>query len=271
MIIDSHVHVVSPDHERYPLQPRDLSGTWYLDAPCSAPGLARQMAAAGVDRAILVQGVGAYSYDNRYAADSARDDPEHFTSACCIDLRAPDAVAGLDHWAVECGMRGVRLFSIRDDDPDLDDPVAFPVWERAAELGLHVIATIQGERLPQLRRMLERYPAIPVSLDHCAFPDPDEPDELLGLADYENLALKVTTHVLDDGAEHHGTPTQIANTLVDHFGAERIMWGSDFCQIHDRPYAELVGLGRRAFAERSAEEQAFCLGGAALARWPMLA
>jgi hypothetical protein len=42
------------------------------------------------------------------------------------------------------------------------------------------------------------------------------------------------------------------------------MWGSDFSQTHDRPYAELVRFGRAAFADLPPEQAAECLGGTAL-------
>ena len=269
-IVDSHVHVVSPDLQRYPLSPRSLSGTWYLDAPCSAREFVPQMQACGVDGAILVQGVGAYSHDNRYAADCAKADPGHFVSACCIDVLAEDAVERLEHWAIECGMQGIRLFTIGSDVDWLDDPKTFGLWERAAELALHVIVTILPDKLPQLRRVLEHFPDTAVSLDHCAFPDPHKPEPLLALAELPNLYLKVSTHVLDAGIEKQGSAGPIVDTLIDHFGAARIMWGSDFCQTQDRSYAELVALGRSAFEQRSAEEQGLCMGGTARALWPEL-
>ena len=77
MVVDTHTHVVAPDREAYPLSPRPLSGAWYDEAPCSAPELIGLMNAAGVDRAVLVQAVGAYSFDNRYVADSAAQAPGH--------------------------------------------------------------------------------------------------------------------------------------------------------------------------------------------------
>jgi len=89
-LVDCHTHVVSSDHETYPLDPRDLSGQWYLDGPASAEDLARDMAASGVSHAVLVQGVGAYRYDNRYAADAAAASPDTFVSACAIDAEALD-------------------------------------------------------------------------------------------------------------------------------------------------------------------------------------
>lgn len=270
MIVDSHVHVVSPDHERYPLNPRSLSGTWYLDAPCSAPELAQRMAAAGVDRAVLVQGVGAYTYDNDYAADSAVADPGRFVSAACIDVRAPDARECLAYWADERGMQGVRLFSVREEDAALDDPASVAVWEQAVALGLHVIVTILPPQLPALDRLLARFPGAAVSLDHCAFVDPAAPEALLALAAHRNLYLKVTTHVLDAATKAHGSAERHVDVLVEAFGAERLMWGSDFCQTHDRPYEVLAAQGREAFAARSEAEQAWCLGGTAASLWPGL-
>ena len=70
-MIDTHTHIVSDDFTRYPLEPRDLSGKWYLEAPHTAEQLTACMDEAGVAQAVLVQAVGAYSYENDYAADSA--------------------------------------------------------------------------------------------------------------------------------------------------------------------------------------------------------
>jgi L-fuconolactonase len=90
------------------------------------------------------------------------------------------------------------------------------------------------------------------------------------LSDVANLHLKVTTHVLDAAEKADGDPAAFVAKLIDRFGAERIMWGSDFCQIHDRPYPELVRLGRRGFAGVTTEARDACLGGTALRLWPAL-
>ena len=168
-------------------------------------------------------------------------------------------------------MQGIRIFAIGSEVDWLDDPGTFPIWERATELGLHVIVTMLSEQLPRLRNLLAQFPDTAISLDHCGFPDPERPEPLLALAEFPNLYLKLTTHLLDTAIEKRGTPAGIVDVLVDHFGAERIMWGSDFCQTHDRSYAELVELGRRAFAHRSEQERALCLGGTARSLWPGLA
>ena len=274
-IVDSHVHVVSADEARYPLRPIPLSGAWYREAPCSAERLVALMDEAGVARAVLVQPLGAYSYDNRYAADSAERMAGHFVGVCCVDSNGPDPVAELTHWIRARGMRGVRLFALSRGSSWLAEARTLPLLERAAELGAHAVVTIFSHQLPELRALLERFPALPFSLDHCGFPElVEEPwseaEPLFALADFPNLHCKVTTHVLDRAAKSGGA-RGFVRALVDRFGARRLMWGSDFSQTHDRPYAELVRLGRAAFAELSADEQADCLGGTAARVWGMVA
>lgn len=267
MIVDTHVHVIAPDPARYPFTPRSLSGEWYLEAPCSSERLVEEMAQAGVDRAVLVQAVGAYSYDNAYAADSARARPDRFVSAACIDPQGPDPRAAIDHWIGERGMRGLRLFALARERSWLDDPETFPLWEHALARGAHLIVTIFPHQLPELARFLEVFRDAPISLDHCGFPDVARPDPLLALARFANLHLKVSTHVLDAGAEHDGEPQPFVARLAAIFGAERMMWGSDFSQTHDRSYAALAALGRRAAEGLDEPARARFLGGTAARIW----
>jgi predicted TIM-barrel fold metal-dependent hydrolase len=49
------------------------------------------------------------------------------------------------------------------------------------------------------------------------------------------------------------------------------MWGSDWSQTHDRPYAELAASARDATAKLSADDRDAVLGGTAATLWPELA
>jgi len=273
-LVDTHTHIVSPDHDRYPLTPRDLSGTWYLDAPASAEQLASAMDENGVERAVLVQAVGAYTHDNRYAADAAQANPGRFCSACCIDAEAKDATRTFDYWIRERGMAGIRLFALSREGPSwLIDERTFPLWHRASELGAHVIVTILPHQLDELETVLARFPEIAVSLDHCAFAfaEAEASKRLFRLSTRSNLHLKVTTHVLDDAVAREGSARPLVRRLVDAFGSDRIMWGSDYCQTHDRSYAALVELARESFAVLDRDDRAACQAGTARRLWPGLA
>jgi L-fuconolactonase len=122
VIVDSHVHVVAPDIARYPLTPRPLSGQWYLDAPCSSERFLEEMAGAGVDRAVLVQAVGAYTFDNAYAADSAAARPDRFASAACIDPQAETARSALDFWNAACRGSGSSPSPVRHPGSEIRRP-----------------------------------------------------------------------------------------------------------------------------------------------------
>lgn len=275
-IIDAHVHVVAADEETYPLNPAGLPGAWYREAPYSAEAFMSCMDDAGVARAVLVQPVGAYSFDNRYTADSVQAYPERFAGACCVDINGPDPAAELRHWIAERGMHGVRLFDLDINGSGcLDQPVAQPLWECADELGAHVIVTIFAHQLPQLRTVLQRYPQLSVSLDHCGFPAVNGPPwsdaaSLIDMVDCDNLFLKITTHLLHSVVENGHSPAQWVEHLVAHFGADRLMWGSDFSQTHSGTYVELVDFAREAFGTLSSADQRLCLGGTAARLWPCL-
>ena len=189
-------------------------------------------------------------------------------SACCIDPLAADAVDTLRRWILDRGMHGVRLFAVaRGGSSWLDDSRTFPVWDEALELGAHVIVTILRSQVPALQRVLRRYPEIPVSLDHCGFPDASDPKPLFELAEEANLHCKVSSIVLDSLGEE---APAFVEQLVSRFGAERVMWGSDFSQTHDRSYPELVALARRAFGGLSDAQQQQCFVNTPRALWPSL-
>jgi predicted TIM-barrel fold metal-dependent hydrolase len=276
VIIDTHTHIVANDEERYPLTPRNLSGDWYRKTPHTDIEFLHCMDVAGVAKAVLVQPVGAYSYDNTYTADSAAATPSRFASACCIDMQGKDPVRELEYWIRERGMHGVRFFALAaSGDSWLDDERTFPVWERATELGAHVIVTIFSQQFPQLARVLRRFPTTRVSLDHCGFPSLtgppfDEAQPLFELAALGNLYCKVSTIVLDAASREGADPCAFVEQLTRAFGANHVMWGSDFCQTHDRDYLQLVALARSAFSSLSADDRTWCLAGTAMKMWPSL-
>ena len=274
MIVDTHVHVVAAERERYPLRPAGISLDWFRDASVTVDDFLELMTAAGVDRAVLVQPMSAYGFDNRYVTDAARVHSERLASVVILDT-ADHPARRLRAMASE-GVSGVRLFAIGNPTlPRLDDPSARGLWEVAAELGLPVVVTILSDQLPELRAMLERFPEVTVALDHCGFPDvsggPPYPQaaDLFELATLPNVVLKASCHLLEQ-AEAAGDPRDLVDCLVAAFGGDRLLWGSDYPQTHDRPYAALLDLGRAACSRLSPADQRGFLGENALRLWPRL-
>jgi predicted TIM-barrel fold metal-dependent hydrolase len=272
--VDTHTHVVAEDEDAYPLDPpRGMTAPWYREDPCSVERLLALMGEAEVDRAVLVQGISAYGFDNRYTVDSARRFPKHCSSVVHLDLAAPDAApdaAGeLRRLVRGEGVRGLRWVAF--GDTGLAEPSA--VWQEAAVLGIPVVVTVLADKLDELAATIPSLPkGIPLALDHCGFADfsAGVPDALRALGEFPTLHLKVSTIALDHLALHGDVRDGVAE-LAACFGADRMMWGSDYSQTHDRPYPELAEYARRAASRLGADARGAFLAGTALALWPELA
>ena len=276
VIVDTHIHVVAEDKERYPLNPTGNapSGAWYEDDPCSAERLLSLMDESGVDFAVLVQGISAYQWDNRYAADSARKYPERFTSVGCTNLGAENAVDEVRHLLIDEAMRGLRFaggLPLSGGDTGRSYPPE--VWQLAEELRVPAVMTLMANGIPRLLETLAQAPRVPIAIDHCAFVEPGKEhwDEFLTLSELPHVALKVSTNALMTASKVGVEPADFVEELAGRFGADRLMWGSDYSQTHHAPYPELVAFGRRATAKLSAEQRASFDGETALRYWPELA
>jgi len=116
--------------------------------------------------------------------------------------------------------------------------------------------------------VIEAFAEVPVALDHCAFPTFSGSavaagDPLLDLAGLPNLFLKVSSHLLLE-AERGGDPADLVDQLAACFGADRLLWGSDYPQTAG-PYADLVDLAGRAGRRLAGPERAGFMGGNAAA------
>lgn len=273
MIVDTHVHVISNDQQRYPRRSGELP-EWVQDL--SGATLVELNHEAGIDRTVLVQGFLAYAFDNSYAADCATEYPERFVSVCIVDQLAKDAPDRLTYWVKERGVRGVRLFTVAEPEVMVDDPRAFPVWERAAELAIPVCIMMRFHQVPRLPALLERFPQIPVALDHVAVPrlregpPYDDLKPLFDLVRFPNLYLKFSSETIYAARQGKSTVTEFFSRLLEHFGPERIMWGSNFPATHDRSLKEQLMMARDELSFLPQEDQRWLFGETALKLWPML-
>ncbi len=283
MWIDTHVHVVSHHGGTYPLDPPeitvppgvDLHGSqvpWFEDRAVNGEELLREMDEAGVDRAVLVQPYSAYRYDNRYVVDCARDHPDRFLAAVIVDVN-DDPVRAVDYWVGDKGAAAVRLFLQQDNADWLLAPASRPLWNALAANDTVVLLALFGHQLGIAHDVLARHGGMRFVLDHCGFPDlsggPGYPRaaELLALSDLANLHLKLSTQVFKSAERAGRPPAEITELLVGTFGAERVMWGSDYPASSDGSYRPSVELGRHACAGLAAEDRGLVLGGTAERLW----
>jgi L-fuconolactonase len=279
-VIDIHPHIVSPDTQRYPLAP--LGGTqsaWSSERPTTYQTLLKAMDDAGVDKAAIVHSSTAYGYDNSYVADAVAAVPTRFTGVYSIDVTAPDAVKTFDYWLAR-GCTGMRLFTSGSTLPDqatwFVDPKADPFWEHASAKNIPVCMQMKQEGLPLLRQIMDRFPKVTMILDHLArAPFEDGPPyrgaaELLELARYKQVYLKITPVNVTPKSWGKGAPETFFGKIVDTFGASRITWGSNFPNSTGT-LPDILGAARQAFSFAKASDQDWIFGKTALTLYPALA
>ena len=277
MIVDTHIHIVSEDEAKYPRNVEPHAVAWIRDMPVSGESLLGHMAEAGVDRAIIVQAFGVYQFDNSYAADASAAHRDRYASVCVVDPLLPDAPDRLSYWVTERGMRGIRLFtSTQPEGTWLDDPATFPLWERCAALGIPVTVQVMARQLHKLRPVLERFPGLPVAVDHMGAPALDDgpPYEaakpMWDLAEYPNVHLKFSSMSIYQSNEGKSSAAEFFPRLVERFGPQRLLWGSNFPNTYDRGLKEQLAMARDVMAFLSPAEQEMVFGGTALTFWPEL-
>lgn len=233
MIIDTHAHIYAPDEKRYPPIDKPLrppAGTGSLEH------LRRETRANRVDKACLIQTSTFYRWDNRYICDSARATRDWSAGVCTLDPDDPHSPGLLAQFAREYGLRGMRSIPARDGQ--LDHPGVRALWKTASDLGLVINVLIDRDKADQASRLLADFPRLRVVLDHClnlkAGPNMEAVlADVLRLARHPNLHAKLT--FLPTGSAT-GYPCADMHApclkIVDAFGADRCVWGSDFpCEL----------------------------------------
>lgn len=181
-----------------------------------------------IGRAVLVQ-PSFLGTDNRYLLQALSQDTHRLRGVAVV---APDASEEALAELHRQGVTGIRLNLIEQSLPDLGAKSWTPLLERLSRLGWHVELHRNAQDLaPMLDRLLEA--GLPVVVDHFGRPDPEKGihdpgfKTLLGYGGTGRVWVKVSgayrCAVPGSGFVHEAT-----SQLVEHFGAERLMWGSDW-------------------------------------------
>ncbi|AWN21964.1 amidohydrolase [Deinococcus irradiatisoli] len=145
-----------------------------------------------------------------------------------------------------------------------------PVFAAAQKYGVPVFVLLPG-RTDSLHRYLKKFPDLPIIVDHCGVEltagrlHDDRLsgfDRVLALAEYPNVSLK-WTHAPRLSAQGYPYPDVLDMLLrvVEAFGPERVMWGSDHSESKDHhSWAESLFYIRDS-AALSAGDKAWILSG----------
>jgi predicted TIM-barrel fold metal-dependent hydrolase len=279
--IDIHTHVISPDREAYPLAPLGgIQSSWSQQRTLTPGQLLDAMDEAGEDKAVVVQASTAYGFDNSYVADSVEKAGDgRLLGVGSVDFLALDVTTQLDHWINQRGLVGIRLFSTGSTMPSqatwLDDPQTYDAWEWVQANEVPVCVQMKLSGIGRLHNILDRFPQTTLILDHAAQPDlvggPPYLNSapLFELSRFKNVHLKLTNDNFERAARQEGGAAGLASALVQHFGAHRIAWGTNF-PATDGTLPDLVGHADSCLAHLDEQDQEAIFAGTALSLYPRL-
>jgi L-fuconolactonase len=243
-ICDSQVH--APQQPGLPERPTGTVATGSF----SKTTLAREMAEAGVSRAIIVPyGVAIPGGKNNEACLKwASAEPQKYAVMGVLPVEHGVSANIIAAWK-RPGMLGMRISLLSEDNRALLLEGKLDVlWEAAADADLPIMANV-ARTLPEIGEVAASYPRLRLIIDHMAvLPFGICTDfgpilkQLLPLARYPNIAVKLSRlpAVVD---EPYPFPSlhQPVRRVIDAFGPQRLFWGSDLT-THSRSYAECVRL-----------------------------
>jgi len=258
-LFDTHAHFFTDDTARYPV---DLTGARESAEALAArierdPSTAARILSlwdeSGVTGGAAVQYNTVYKTDNSYTVDVADAHSDRVSAVLILRADAAGTPAKLRDLATHHNVRGLRLFGYPDakgNYPWLDSAAALESWDVAAELGLSMVIMYAPGKpsYAALRRIIalaKRYPQTAIALDHCGWPGVEGGvagtigAEHLELVDIPNVHFKATQINFNRFAETGIDPAGFVRLLVDTYGADRVMWGSDYGNTQNT-YADMV-------------------------------
>ena len=154
-----------------------------------------------------------------------------------VDLAAPDAVAQLCQRAANPHFKGVRPMLQDMADTDWLAREARPdALAALQDLGLRLDALVTARHLPMLAGFAAAHPDLPLVIDHAAKPRPGGQTNWMAgmraLAAIPHVHCKLSGLLTELAPENLRDPLpvlqDITGQLLDWFGADRLIWGSDW-------------------------------------------
>ncbi|KAL0335932.1 UNVERIFIED_CONTAM: hypothetical protein Sradi_4805100 [Sesamum radiatum] len=238
IVIDSHLHVwASPQQatEKYPYFPGQEP-----TLPGHVDFLVQCMGDAGVDGALIVQPIN-HKFDHSYVTSVLRQYPSKFIG-CCLANPAEDGtgIKQLEDLISKDGYRAVRFNPYLWPSGQLmTNAVGKAMFAKAGELGVPVgFMCMKGLdlHLSEIEELCTEFPSTVVLLDHLGFCKPPINDKeeqvflkLLKLSRFPQVYVKFSALFR---VSRHPYPyedlSDILPKVVSSYGANRVMWGSDF-------------------------------------------
>jgi L-fuconolactonase len=287
MIVDTHIHPIADNRKEYPRlkdrpenQGKDIRGVEHLGQPEWPPfnlqGMLDTFAECGVDKATLVQAFYTYQYDNSYVLDLTAAHPEKFVAVVVLDELDPATPDHLTDLVKNRRVRGWRIMGNKTAE-FFADPRVVALFKRAEELNIPISLGSRYPEIPYLLEHVKRTTKVPICIEHTWSMKLEAPfsgyaKRILDLAQFPNVHLKVAAPLSISIREAGLDAKQVWGTLIEAYGVNRIMWGSNYpANWHKHgTFKERLELMKEDLSFLSKDEQDQVLGNSALAVWPDL-
>jgi predicted TIM-barrel fold metal-dependent hydrolase len=290
-LVDAQVHVWEHDHPCRPWDPARRANRARLlgagraaeeEEPVPWPTMLSVMDGLGIRAALLVA-TSHYGWDNSYSLEAAARHPARFAVVGRLDPAAPDVTDRVEAWRAQPGAAGLRLLIMNAGQRDQARAGRFDLLLRAAQRCGLPMSIFPPGHLPEIAAIAMAHPELQVIVDHLGMAQPPlmEPDDpplrqlphLLALARHPNVAVKLTAvPVLSREPFPYKDLGPAVRQLIDAFGPERLMWGTDWQRVRPVLSAEESVRWFTDVLELSAGERALIGGGTVrrLFPWPAL-
>lgn len=268
MRLDSHQHFWN-----YTANPDDFP--WMTDSLQALKrnylptDLAPLRADAGIDGTIAVQ-ARELEAETDFLLQLAAGDPSIRGVVGWVDLCEPDIEARLERWSGNPVLKGFRMLIHDRENPDFADSKDHARGVgKLGRFGLTYDLLLRTIHLPSALRLVDRFPDQPFVIDHIAKPAMDGSDwpewetGIRDIAQRPHVLCKLSGLVTeaDWGNWQAATFTPFLDTVLDAFGPDRLMIGSDWpvCTLAGS-YGETLDVVLQWSQALSPDEQAKILG-----------
>jgi len=230
--------------------------------------LAPLLDAAGIERTVLVQAA-ATAAETNFLLDLAEQTPFVAGVVGWVDFEAPDAphrIAGLAGRSKLVGLRPM-IQDLADDAWMLGKSLT-PAFGAMIAHGLTLDALVRPRHLPILLEFAARHPDLSIVVDHGGKPEiaagalKPWAREIEIIARDTELRCKLSGLVTEAGPGVTLADLRpYIDTLLDAFGPDRLMWGSDWPMVNlNGDYASWFEQVLSALGSRSGSDVEWILG-----------
>ena len=267
--IDSHQHFWHIARGDYAWMTPDNSS---LARDFMPEDLRPHLEAAGIHHTVTVQAA-ATAAETDFILDIAAGTDMVAGVVGWVDMEspaAPDLIAALAARPKLCGIRPI-IHDIPDDDWMLQELLT-PAYRATVDNDLTFDALVYPKHLTNLLTILDRHPDLRCVVDHGAKPEVRDGAFDGWAADMTTIAAETAAFCKLSGLATEAAPGWTADTLrpyIDHlverFGPERLMWGSDWPVVTlAGPYAAWREASMQALATLDQPARDAILGGTAI-------